>query len=194
MKLKSLDASTYRRMPWANGLGTTDEIARAPESGDFDWRVSVAQVATDGPFSTFPGCERIILALEGGGMTLTHHETATEVVVGLLEPWAFSGDVTTTSVLHDGPISDFNVITRRAAFTSRVHVVRLTLPTMFEITAAVTLIYSAEGTVHVEGDSATDLLRGHSLLIEHEGDVAAQLALRPAAEGATLVITELFAV
>ena len=56
----------YRLMPWKNGLGTTTEIAIHPAEADlagqpFDWRVSMADVTTDGEFSRFPGYDRSIL-------------------------------------------------------------------------------------------------------------------------------------
>ncbi len=39
-------------MPWKNGGGVTTEICVSPPSGAFDWRVSIATVNADGPFST----------------------------------------------------------------------------------------------------------------------------------------------
>ena len=48
---------------WKNGGGSTTEIAVfPPDAGfdDFDWRVSLATVAADGPFSAFPGIERTL--------------------------------------------------------------------------------------------------------------------------------------
>jgi environmental stress-induced protein Ves len=47
-------------MPWKNGGGETTEIAVFPDGAglsDFDWRVSMARVDGDGPFSSFPGIE-----------------------------------------------------------------------------------------------------------------------------------------
>ena len=44
----------------------TREIARSPSSGadsDFDWRVSIAEVATGGPFSRFPGIDRVLIRI-----------------------------------------------------------------------------------------------------------------------------------
>ncbi len=42
----------------------------------FIWRVSVADVASDGPFSRFPGIDRTIMLLEGAGMRLCARGTA----------------------------------------------------------------------------------------------------------------------
>jgi environmental stress-induced protein Ves len=52
-----LRLSDYKRMPWKNDGGVTLEIAVLPSAssaGDFDWRISMATVAADGPFSVFP--------------------------------------------------------------------------------------------------------------------------------------------
>ncbi len=51
--MQILRASDHRVMPWKNGGGSTTEIAVFPiDSGldAFDWRVSMATVAADGPF------------------------------------------------------------------------------------------------------------------------------------------------
>ena len=59
--------------PWKNGAGLTREIAvarnAATECG-FDWRLSVAEVARDAPFSAFPGVDRCIVLLRGAGLQL----------------------------------------------------------------------------------------------------------------------------
>lgn len=46
---------------WKNGGGVSREMACAPEGSDpFDWRVSVATIEADGPFSRFNGIGRTI--------------------------------------------------------------------------------------------------------------------------------------
>ncbi len=68
-----LKAQTHRRMPWKNGGGVTVEIAIHPAGAsvdDFDWRVSMATVASDGPFSIFSGIDRTLSVLEGDGIVL----------------------------------------------------------------------------------------------------------------------------
>jgi hypothetical protein len=46
--------------PWANGGGTTRELHR-----DDRWRLSIATISTDGPFSTFPGVLRWFTVARG---------------------------------------------------------------------------------------------------------------------------------
>src|SRR5690606_15272177 len=60
-------------LPWKNGGGSTTTIAVGPpEAGfdDFDWRVSLATISEDGPFSRFPGVDRTLALVDGHGMTL----------------------------------------------------------------------------------------------------------------------------
>ena len=68
-----LTPADYRRMPWKNGGGHTTEIAAEPPGAgmaSFAWRVSVADIAHDGPFSAFPGVDRTLVLLAGDGMRL----------------------------------------------------------------------------------------------------------------------------
>ena len=69
--IRLLPAGLYTEMPWKNGQGVTREVARYPEAGEYDWRISLATIRQPGPFSTFPGYLRNISVLEGGGMYLT---------------------------------------------------------------------------------------------------------------------------
>ena len=69
-----LAPADYRRMPWKNGGGHTLEVASDPPGSGvaaFAWRVSVADVDRDGPFSAFPGVDRTLVLLAGNGMRLT---------------------------------------------------------------------------------------------------------------------------
>ena len=56
--------------PWKNGGGVTREVLRHEEMGFMHWRISIADVASEGPFSAFPGLKRILTVIEGKGMWL----------------------------------------------------------------------------------------------------------------------------
>ena len=82
MRVRVLRHVDYRRMRWKNGGGWTTELAAFPESGadaaaPFDWRVSIAEIESDGAFSPFPGCDRHIALLEGVGMELRFDDAET---------------------------------------------------------------------------------------------------------------------
>src|SRR4051812_41801439 len=84
----------YRVMPWKNGQGTTTEIAVHPLGAALDaftWRLSIADLAASGPFSTFAGYDRILVQLEGAPMALAH-EGRGEHRLTRLVPHRFAGE------------------------------------------------------------------------------------------------------
>ena len=98
----------FLTQPWKNGGGITHEIARAEDQGALLWRLSIAEVATDGPFSAFPGLSRILTVIDGAGIHLDTPDSRLDALP--LAPLGFSGDLPVTSRLIAGPIRDFNVI------------------------------------------------------------------------------------
>jgi environmental stress-induced protein Ves len=102
----------YRVMPWKNGGGVTTEIFASPPAGNFDWRVSIARVNGDGPFSTFIGYERHIMTLAGEGMRL-EVEGRGRFDLEPFKPFSFSGDIRVSGSLQNGPVLDFNLMVRR---------------------------------------------------------------------------------
>ena len=108
-----LRAQDYRRMRWRNGAGWTSEVFRFPDADDWSWRLSIAEVETDAPFSTFPGVERALVLLEGNGMRLRFDDGETRELLppgGML--W-FSGERPLVGQLVDGPSRDFNLMWKR---------------------------------------------------------------------------------
>lgn len=128
MAPRILRPDSFRVMPWKNGGGTTTELLILPEgatvSGGFDLRLSRARVASSGPFSPFPGCDRTLLLLEGGGLQVRLEEGPGLTLDRPFEPVAFPGDVRAEGRLTAGPCEDFNVITRREALTHHLEVLR----------------------------------------------------------------------
>ncbi|MBS0464843.1 MAG: HutD family protein [Proteobacteria bacterium] len=119
MPLWSIPANEYHRVRWRNGQGWTREIAtgRMPGSptpvDDWDWRLSIAEIEHDGPFSAFPGSDRVLVLLSGGGMRLMF---ADQRAVELRPPHAriaFAGEDAVHCALLEGPTADFNAIVRR---------------------------------------------------------------------------------
>lgn len=109
----------YETMPWKNGKGSTREIISYPplagiDSAEFLWRLSIADVATDGPFSRFAGIERTLLLLEGAGMTLTVGKAAPVPLSRRFAAIDFPGDEDTTCELLAGATRDLNIMSSRA--------------------------------------------------------------------------------
>lgn len=126
MSLTRFERTHLPVTPWKNGGGTTSEIVCQPAGATmdgFDWRVSIAHIASDGPFSAFPGIDRVITLLEGAGVHL--HTSDGRVDHRLdqpLVPFAFAGEAPVQADLLAGDCHDFNVMTRRAAWRASVTV------------------------------------------------------------------------
>ncbi|RST04934.1 HutD family protein [Streptomyces sp. WAC07149] len=125
-EIRILRAADRTAAPWKNGGGVTREIAARPEgagTADFAWRVSLAEVEADGPFSSFPGVDRILTLAEGAGMDLTVGG-ARRLVDERYAPQHFPGDRPTDCRLLGGPVVNFNVMYHRDRVRARTAVVR----------------------------------------------------------------------
>ena len=113
--------SEFVSMPWKNGLGKTIEILKQDLPGEdrFAWRLSMADVTTDGIFSNFAGYDRTLLLLEGNGITLKHGNDQVDVLEAPLQAARFDGGTETEAVLHSGAIRDFNIMTLRKPLLCR---------------------------------------------------------------------------
>jgi environmental stress-induced protein Ves len=94
--------------PWKNKAGVTRELARREDANGLIWRMSVADVDRDGPFSVFPGLTRILTVIEGAGLRLHMPDGVIEALPAL--PVRFDGGVRVDCDLVDGPVRDFNLI------------------------------------------------------------------------------------
>ncbi|MFJ9416161.1 HutD family protein [Streptomyces sp. NPDC101227] len=121
-----LRASERVASPWSNGGGVTREIAAHPPGAGWDafaWRVSLADVTRDGPYSPLPGIRRILTVVDGGGLELTVDGTP-HLLSGRFRPFAFPGAAATDSRLLDGPVVNLNVMVREGRARAGVEMVR----------------------------------------------------------------------
>lgn len=143
-QLTVLRAADYSRMPWKNGSGSTEEIARDAGLGleGFGWRVSIADIEESGGFSLFPGYQRIITVLQGAGMTLDIDGATTEPLLPG-DPFAFKGDSTVSCTLLDGAIRDFNLIYAPDRYRVSLQWVDVLKPQRLFSSATTLLLFSA---------------------------------------------------
>lgn len=178
-----------RPMPWKNGGGVTTEIVAWPPAAglsDFDWRISMAQVASGGPFSVFPGIDRTLTVL-AGTMRLAVGELRAVELTPHAQPYAFPGDVGTEATLVDGPVVDFNVMTRRGRFSHSVRRLEFSHPAEIELEEGVSLIFSVSGTARVQGRGQSIVLAPLDTLVV--GDGTAGLRFEPGEPVSLLLVS-----
>ena len=114
MEATLIPSNEYRRERWKNGLGWTREILRSPDSGDdWDWRLSIAEVDKDGPFSAFPGVDRELVLLAGEGMRLCFEDGERVELLPPHDRIRFAGERALQAELIAGPTQDFNLMWKR---------------------------------------------------------------------------------
>ena len=186
-----LSPADFRRMPWKNSGGTTTEIAVHPPGAglsSFAWRVSIADVETDGPFSTFAGVDRTLVLLAGAGMRLTGDGEPLELRTRF-EPVDFSGDLDLGCSLVDGPVRDFNLMVRRGV--ARGSVIVRSEGGQALAPADTYVCYAAVGASEclVAGHPPIALSESHALLVSPDVGAAAHgLVVNPIAAGSVALV------
>lgn len=98
--------------PWRNGFGMTRELAVFPVHEHWHWRLSVAEISKDGPFSRYDDVERWFAVLSGNGVQLTI-DGAAQTLTRASAPVVFDGAALAECRLVDGPTLDFNLMVRQ---------------------------------------------------------------------------------
>jgi uncharacterized protein len=112
-------ADAVPAQPWKNGGGVTRELLAWPDAGDWQVRVSVAEIERDGPFSAFPGVERWFGVLKGAGVELDFGGRAVRLT-RTDPPLRFDGAAAPGCRLLDGPTRDLNLMLRGLQGTLRL--------------------------------------------------------------------------
>ncbi|NYE37806.1 hypothetical protein F4692_002939 [Nocardioides cavernae] len=120
MTARTVRSADVPPQPWANGGGTTRELAVADDGA---WRVSLADVDRDGPFSTFAGRLRVLTLVEGPVLDLT--VDGEPHVVEPQRPFAFPGAATVVASVPEGPVRVLNVVVDPASVQPFVTVLEL---------------------------------------------------------------------
>ena len=163
--IKLLKAADRTAVPWKNGGGVTRDVIVSPAGAtldNFDWRVSIAEIASDGPFSAFPGIDRQLAVLQGKvALTIDGHPPVT------LDPAApaleFPGEAAVESKLIDGPSMDLNVMTRRGRHNSRLSILSSAQP---KLKTTQTIIIALSSLTIISGNRVIGMTKLDALLIE----------------------------
>ncbi|TQC49482.1 HutD family protein [Rhodococcus sp. WS4] len=106
-----------RTIPWANGAGTTAEIATGAASR---WRFSVAMLDGSSRFSPFPEVDRVFTVIGDQTVSLDFGGAPTEI--RRLTPTPFAGERGPICAA-EGPTEAFNVMVHRSTTAASVDVV-----------------------------------------------------------------------
>jgi environmental stress-induced protein Ves len=144
-------------MPWKNGGGETREVLVSPPGATLDlidWRISLATVASDGPFSVFNGIERTLCVLRGEGIRLQVGDAAPTLLQRGSAPFTFDGETPASASLVNGPIVDLNVMTRRGRF--RHSVARRTVEGSMRLQISTdTVVFCEDGALRCSSNGTT---------------------------------------
>lgn len=174
-----LRGANAKLMYWKNGGGVTTEIARHPDEGDFDWRISIAEIGTDGAFSLFPKVSRVLMLLDGNGIELDFSDGGSVRLDCRFQQHAFSGETPTFCRLIDGPTRDFNLMLRGGAVQGALYARPLVGPLVFFAEANVIwLVHVVNGRVAAKDRPNEPALDpGDTLMISSDANDTAPLVL-----------------
>jgi len=158
---------SFKTSLWKNGLGKTTELLaeKISASEQFYWRLSIASVATADIFSDFSGYDRTLILIEGQGITLTHSNGDCDELTEYLDAATFKGDHTTTPTLHNGPIKDFNIMTRRDHCRAKVETKADSQALQISMDGRIALVYALKEEVTVTAKRMEETtIKGRHLL------------------------------
>jgi environmental stress-induced protein Ves len=166
-EIEIIRASDHKVMRWKNGGGETAEIAASPQGAAldaFDWRLSMARVETDGPFSAFPGIDRTLAILEGEGIRLSVAGEPVVILTKMAPPHSFAADADTSANLVDGPILDLNMMSRRGRVQHSLERRRISGDADIPLSGPEGLIFCAEGAIQLRIAGTLIELKRHDTL------------------------------
>ena len=168
--IRLLHARDYLRKRWKNDGGWTTEIASEPKvdaASGFRWRVSIADIETDGSFSRFPDVERDLLLLSGKGIELDIGDAPPLRLDQRFQRVHFNGEDAVHCRLLAGPTRDFNVMAARDCVCAEIHARPLNgTMLVFAEARESWLIHVFAGTARARsGDQTVDAETASTLLI-----------------------------
>jgi environmental stress-induced protein Ves len=169
MSIEVITPAQWQTQRWQNGGGITHQLCRQDDANGMLWRLSIAEVASDGPFSCFDNIDRIILLLTGEGFSLHGVGANPQVLDAPLKPYYFAGETAIHCTLLKGAVRDFNLMTRRDKVQAELQVLTIGSAVQTLPLSPQTLIYIASGSINaVLGAKHITLQAQHTLSLSNE--------------------------
>lgn len=165
--------------PWQNGGGSTVTLMSEPKGAAADavqWRVSVASIEGGSRFSEFPGLDRWLAPLSGGGLTFEIDADVRELSVG--EVVRFPGEAAVSATPHEPRSTDLNLMVRRDALAATLRELRLDAGAApHEVAVApgeTVLLFAVSGPVSIDAREPVTL-HAHDALVVSDPSVAVRI-------------------
>jgi len=156
--------SEHTPMPWANGRGTSYEIASDRNAvGEWTWRLAMAPVNEDGPFSRIECVNRSLAVVEGAGMLLFVDRKKLQCLP--MQVVRFRGDAITEAALTDGPIMDINLMVRRKESDGEMAIV-----SDAGLLNGASIVVAVGGSAQLNSGDSTINLERHDSILECDAD------------------------
>jgi environmental stress-induced protein Ves len=182
-----IPANDYRRERWRNGTGWTREIHAAASangsSAAWDWRLSIAEIERDAPFSIFPDIDRELVLLRGNGLRLRFDDGETQQLDPPYGRLRFAGERAVTGEPIDGRSEDFNLMWRRDAVATQLWHRPLVGPMVVFVDPGSTwVVHLLAGDARFATDAGLPPLAMGDTALLAAGDARARYALEGAGE------------
>ncbi|NYT71558.1 HutD family protein [Halomonas sp. QX-2] len=143
---------------WQNGGGVTREVARQEGDGKSPgWRVSVAELDREGPFSIIAGVRRHFTVIGEYPVTLVLPDQ--RAVLAPRESFIFEGEAAVNCLLPEGPSRALNLMYNPANWQASVRWLTSGGP-LRQAPSAETLILAVDGQAWLVGESSLPITSG----------------------------------
>ncbi|VVE45934.1 HutD/Ves family protein [Pandoraea terrigena] len=133
--------------PWKNGGGVTRALA-AHDGSPGQWRVSLAEITQDGPYSRFYGVVRHSLIVAGRGIVLRNGSDTVVLAPGV--PTQYDGEPEWRASLINGACQALNVMVDRGVWRARVETLAPEIPAEFvPRIGGVLVVFSGDGKCEI---------------------------------------------
>jgi environmental stress-induced protein Ves len=148
MAIQTLTLKNFVDMPWKNGSGVTTELFKISEDQNLNFRISIATINSDGPFSFFPNIDRTLYLFSGKGLKLAG-PFGEKNLLDNRTAIQFPGEWAIDCQLIDGKCRDFNVMTNRdyAKSTISLHDILPGQTSIFSAACDLKFLYDKEDNI-----------------------------------------------